>query len=73
MGQGLRVGQGWEEQAPECCGWKAEAGVRRPASVLRVRVGVSGAELGYRCGWLCASVSGGSLWCVCVQVLCVSA
>lgn len=36
-----------------------------PASVLHVRVGVSGAELGYTCGWLCASMRGGRV-CVCV-------
>lgn len=52
-------------------------GVRSRASVLHVRVGVSGAELGYTCGWLCASMRGGRLcvclWYACAQVFCVSA
>ena len=38
---------------------------------------MSGAELGYSCGWLCASMRGGRVCvcirCACAQVLCVSA
>lgn len=45
--------------------------------VFYVRVGVSGAELGYTSGWLCASMCRGRvcvcIWCAWVQVLCVSA
>lgn len=46
---------------------------RLRASILHVRVGVSGAELGYRCGWLCASMWGRGSLCVCVCVMCLRA